>query len=166
MESHKTRLKSPLKSHGKVRNSLETPSSRTQLELQWPSNYERFVKLGARVYVYDICVICRILLEASWMARPSRGASETPLEGREGLRRFSDWVASDFAPQHHAFQPLELADVRRRGVLMRSNMCHDFVTDSLWFLYKQGIRLEPEDHVFRDHIIMWPARNEIYCIYR
>lgn len=92
---------------------------------------------------------------------------ETPrLKASTCLRRFSDWVASDFAPQHHAFQPLELADVRRRGVLMRSNMCHDFVTDSLWFLYKQGIRLEPEDHVFRDHIIMWPARNEIYCIYR
>ncbi|CAJ1392626.1 unnamed protein product [Effrenium voratum] len=78
--------------------------------------------------------------------------------------RFTDWVAESFAPAHHSFQPLEVADVSNpnKPVLVRSDMCHDFVTDGLWFLYENGAHLQPESHVFRDHIIMyaWKAQKQ------
>eukprot|EP00434_Breviolum_minutum_P017202 symbB.v1.2.015187.t1/scaffold1044.1/size142232/8 len=97
--------------------------ARTQLELNWPSNYERFVRIGV-------------------------------LTGKTFIK-FTDWVASSYAPQHHSFQPLEVADINSRSFLVRSTMCHDFVTDGLWFLYNHGAKLKADEHVFRDHIIMY-----------
>ncbi|CAL1169077.1 unnamed protein product [Cladocopium goreaui] len=101
--------------------------ARTQLELTWPSNYERFVRIGVST-------------------------------GRTFMK-FTDWVAASFAPNHSAFQPLEVADVNSRGFLVRSTMCHDFVTDGLRFLYDHGAKLRAEEHVFRDHIIMILGRR-------
>eukprot|EP00913_Durusdinium_trenchii_P018811 g17678.t1 len=71
--------------------------------------------------------------------------------------RFVDWVAKSFAPKHHIFQPIEVADVLQRQSLVNSSMCHDFVTEGLWFLYAKGAELHPEEHVFRDHIILRPV---------
>ena len=31
------------------------------------------------------------------------------------------------------------------------------VTEGLWFLYAKGAELHPEEHVFRDHIILRPV---------
>eukprot|EP00435_Cladocopium_sp_Y103_P014800 s1318_g3.t1 len=103
--------------------------ARTQLELTWPSNYERFVRIGVST-------------------------------GRTFMK-FTDWVAASFAPNHSAFQPLEVADVNSRGFLVRSTMCHDFVTDGLRFLYDHGAMLRAEEHVFRDHIIMYATAVEL-----
>eukprot|EP00439_Symbiodinium_sp_Y106_P062299 s113_g9.t1 len=100
-------------------------SARTQLSLEWNKAYERFVRLGT-----------------------ISGAT---------FVKFTDWVAKEFAPFHNAFQPIEVASVTPGGspVLVRSSMCHDFVTDALWFFYHEGHRMQPESHVFRDHIIMY-----------
>lgn len=99
--------------------------ARTQLTLEWNKAYERFVRLGT-----------------------ISGAT---------FVKFTDWVAKEFAPTHNAFQPIEVASVTPGGspVLVRSSMCHDFVTDALWFFYHEGHRMQPESHVFRDHIIMY-----------
>mmetsp|Transcript_23223 Transcript_23223/g.54372 ORF Transcript_23223/g.54372 Transcript_23223/m.54372 type:complete len:184 (+) Transcript_23223:135-686(+) len=40
-------------------------------------------------------------------------------------------------------------------------MCHDFVTDALWVLYRGGARLKAEDVIFRDHIIMYATAVDI-----
>jgi hypothetical protein len=66
---------------------------------------------------------------------------------------FSDWVRLSFAQSHHTFDPLEI--VLTNGSLVRSSMCHDFVTDSLWELYSRGVGLKPEAPIFRDHIILY-----------
>ncbi|CAK0832461.1 unnamed protein product, partial [Prorocentrum cordatum] len=39
--------------------------------------------------------------------------------------------------------------------LLRSRMCHDFVTDSLWMLYEKGVTLGAQEPILRDHIIMY-----------
>merc|ERR1711957_587369 len=36
-----------------------------------------------------------------------------------------------------------------------SNMCHDFVTNALSALYRDGVTLKPENLLFRDHIIVY-----------
>ncbi|CAE8626747.1 unnamed protein product [Polarella glacialis] len=110
-----------------------TDLARTHLQDHWPDNYENFVHLGV-------------------------------LNGSV-FRIFADWVANDFAPSHHSFQPLEIAVVSRQNAadlsqkqtatVVRSNMCHDFVTDALWVLHNNGVQLSAEKAVFRDHIILY-----------
>merc|ERR1711957_35806 len=38
-----------------------------------------------------------------------------------------------------------------------SNMCHDFVTNALSALYRDGVTLKPENLLFRDHIIVYAS---------
>lgn len=66
---------------------------------------------------------------------------------------FADWVRHEFAPTHTTFDPLEV--MLTNGTYVRSTMCHDFVTDSLWVLYRKGVRLGASEPIFRDHIIMY-----------
>uniref|UniRef100_A0A7S4QQ97 Phospholipase B-like n=1 Tax=Alexandrium monilatum TaxID=311494 RepID=A0A7S4QQ97_9DINO len=71
---------------------------------------------------------------------------------------FVDWVVGEFAPKHSAFQPIEVSKaVNSSGVVtaVRSRMCHDFVTDALWVLYRGGAVFQVKDVIFRDHIIMY-----------
>lgn len=68
-------------------------------------------------------------------------------------------MVSDFAPRYRAFRPVEVAsqtlNTTEHGVALRSFMCHDFVTDSLWVLYNLGARYEQTGEMFRDHVIMY-----------
>jgi len=112
--------------------------ARTEFFCGWPDSYSNFVRVGQ-----------------------TNGTV---------FQKFADWVIHDFAPRHGAFQPIEVADVNLANVanaanglnvkaaemtIVRSRMCHDFVTDSLWFLYEAGATLEADDIIFRDHIIMY-----------
>ncbi|CAK9057178.1 unnamed protein product [Durusdinium trenchii] len=96
----------------------------------------------------------RTQLTLSWPSNYERFVLLGDLNGQIFLE-FVDWVAKSFAPKHHIFQPIEVADVLQRQSLVNSSMCHDFVTEGLWFLYAKGAELHPEEHVFRDHIILY-----------
>merc|ERR1712139_284823 len=56
------------------------------------------------------------------------------------------------------FDPLEV--LLSNGTQIRSTMCHDFVTDSLWHLHRKGVKLKPKEAIFRDHIIMYASVAE------
>jgi len=75
---------------------------------------------------------------------------------------FVDWVVEYFEPRFKSFQPLEVASsaAGRGRTILRSRMCHDFVTDALWILYNNGAKLKAEKPIFRDHIILY-ARHMI-----
>lgn len=110
-------------------------AARTEFFRGWPNSYTNFVRVGH--------------------------TNGTVFQG------FADWVIHDFVPRHSAFQPIEVADVNLANAarassvkaaqmtIVRSRMCHDFVTDSLWFLYEAGATLQADDIIFRDHIIMY-----------
>jgi len=74
------------------------------------------------------------------------------------LHKFAGWVEDVYAPKYTSFQPLEVA-MAGKGNIVRSRMCHDFVTDSLWALYNEGVKLKAEDTIFRDHIIMYASHT-------
>jgi len=109
--------------------------ARTEFFDGWPQSYTNFVRVGQ-----------------------TNGTA---------FQSFVDWVIHDFAPRHGAFQPIEVADVNLANsvnvsnvkaaqmTIVRSRMCHDFVTDSLWFFYEAGATLKADDLIFRDHIIMY-----------
>lgn len=111
--------------------------ARTQLDTQWPDNYERFVKLG---------VINGTLFHifTDWVAsdfapvRKSFQPLEVTLANGESAPRSADSAGIDWGP-----------------VAVRSTMCHDFVTDALWVFHRHGVVFKPETQVFRDHIIMY-----------
>lgn len=71
---------------------------------------------------------------------------------------FSSWVKNEFIPKRTTFDTLEV--LLTNGSLVRSTMCHDFVTDSLWFFYDKGVKLRPKQPIFRDHIIMYAESIE------
>jgi len=114
--------------------------ARMEFYPHWPDSYTNFVKVGR--------------------------ASGTM------FRNFTDWVIDVFSPKHSEFQPIEVADVNRAVLatgsnneqqtmtIVRSRMCHDFVTDALWFFYEVGARLKADDVIFRDHIIMYASAVE------
>eukprot|EP00931_Biecheleriopsis_adriatica_P028933 TRINITY_DN17244_c0_g1_i1.p1 TRINITY_DN17244_c0_g1~~TRINITY_DN17244_c0_g1_i1.p1 ORF type:complete len:405 (-),score=57.29 TRINITY_DN17244_c0_g1_i1:28-1221(-) len=109
-------------------NMVFKDEAKTQLRLYWPKSYEKFTRLGV-----------------------IKGST---------FQEYSEWVTQQFAPQHTAFQPLELVHLDKQvehwgSVHVRSNMCHDFVTDSLWHMHKSGASFRAESQVFRDHIIMY-----------
>lgn len=81
-----------------------------------------------------------------------------------------DWAIHDYAPTHLAFQPAELVLVSQLDKggqasagkpVLSSQMCHDFVTDSLWVLYDLGVRFEAKDDIFRDHIFIYAGSYEL-----
>eukprot|EP00929_Paragymnodinium_shiwhaense_P119443 TRINITY_DN9133_c0_g2_i1.p1 TRINITY_DN9133_c0_g2~~TRINITY_DN9133_c0_g2_i1.p1 ORF type:complete len:433 (-),score=72.54 TRINITY_DN9133_c0_g2_i1:215-1513(-) len=78
------------------------------------------------------------------------------------LLKFADWVVSDYMDNFTAFNPVEVVvpeAIKKEGqTSIRSRMCHDFVTDSLWMLYESGAKLKAEHVVFRDHIIMYAEK--------
>jgi len=74
--------------------------------------------------------------------------------------RFVDWVETSYAPSFSEFQPLEVA-VEGSGNVVRSRMCHDFVTDALWALYNHSVKLEAKDAIFRDHIILYASSFDV-----
>jgi len=106
--------------------------AKVQFHTEWPEQYTSFVRLGS-------------------------------INGSM-YRKFAAWVKDDFVPNHTAFQPTEVAYAYGTNptnkVLIRSRMCHDFVTDSLWVLYNAGARMHPEGSIFRDHIIMYAEAVE------
>eukprot|EP00927_Polykrikos_kofoidii_P052622 TRINITY_DN46500_c0_g1_i1.p1 TRINITY_DN46500_c0_g1~~TRINITY_DN46500_c0_g1_i1.p1 ORF type:complete len:437 (-),score=47.71 TRINITY_DN46500_c0_g1_i1:110-1420(-) len=78
----------------------------------------------------------------------------------EALFHLIDWVIDNYMPRYTAFNPVELVmpgaqQAGGNATVLRSRMCHDFVTDALWVLYDRGAVFEPEKLVFRDHIIMY-----------
>uniref|UniRef100_A0A7S1SAM1 Uncharacterized protein n=1 Tax=Alexandrium catenella TaxID=2925 RepID=A0A7S1SAM1_ALECA len=101
--------------------------AKTQLYPSWPPLYTSMVRLGT-------------------------------LNG-SAFHHFAEWVVGDFAPRHTNFQPIEVSMAANNSVgqaiAVRSRMCHDFVTDSLWVLYRAGAVFNVQDIIFRDHIIMY-----------
>jgi len=69
--------------------------------------------------------------------------------------RFAEWASEQYGKVHVNFEPLEVITIATGETSLRSHMCHDFVTDALWFLYREGVRLLAEGLIFRDHIIMY-----------
>lgn len=69
---------------------------------------------------------------------------------------YLDWVKKTWAPGRGTFECLEIhepADKRRVG---DSQMCHDFVNASLWWMYQEGgVSFKPERPIFRDHIVLF-----------
>jgi hypothetical protein len=113
-------------------NLTFTDAARTQYYDHWPDSYKSFTRL-ARTNVSI-------------------------------FRVYTEWVINEYAPKFRGFQPLEIAkalhnssgkDDAKAVTLMRSRMCHDFVTDSLWVLYENGVQLGAEEPILRDHIIMY-----------
>eukprot|EP00747_Dinoflagellata_sp_TGD_P197501 gnl/TRDRNA2_/TRDRNA2_68932_c0_seq1.p1 gnl/TRDRNA2_/TRDRNA2_68932_c0~~gnl/TRDRNA2_/TRDRNA2_68932_c0_seq1.p1 ORF type:complete len:430 (+),score=90.01 gnl/TRDRNA2_/TRDRNA2_68932_c0_seq1:142-1290(+) len=100
----------------------------------WPANYSNYVRLGK-----------------------TKG---------KVFNRFAHWVNDSFRPTHATFDAVEALVVgensnpKSKDFTIRSCMCHDFVTDSLWELYNAGMAMEAEDHIFRDHIIMYAKEIE------
>eukprot|EP00927_Polykrikos_kofoidii_P012354 TRINITY_DN15326_c0_g1_i3.p1 TRINITY_DN15326_c0_g1~~TRINITY_DN15326_c0_g1_i3.p1 ORF type:complete len:469 (+),score=37.74 TRINITY_DN15326_c0_g1_i3:75-1409(+) len=95
----------------------------------------------------------------SW---PEWFTSTTLLGLHSGATLFNliSWVITDYIPRFSHFNPLELVrpqdpSAGGKTTLLRSRMCHDFVTDALWVLYNLGASLDPNVNVFRDHIIMY-----------
>jgi len=70
-----------------------------------------------------------------------------------------DWIIDHYMPSYKAFNPVEIvtphAKPPQKVTALRSRMCHDFVTDSLWVLYEHGAKLRSSGTIFRDHIIMY-----------
>lgn len=66
---------------------------------------------------------------------------------------FANWVKTNFTHTRTTFDTLEV--LHQNGSHLRSTMCHDFVTDALWFFYDRKVRMRPETAIFRDHIIMY-----------
>eukprot|EP00937_MAST-01D_sp_MAST-1D-sp2_P002923 g2923.t1 len=98
----------------------------------WPSKYENFTKLGKVT-----------------------GGQYT---------RYMHW-ASKYNETHKTFDPVEIvvegrdphnATKRITKDRVSSRMCHDLVSDSLWYFYEEeGVVFEPEAPVYRDHIILF-----------
>lgn len=76
---------------------------------------------------------------------------------------FAVWARDSFAPAHKTFDPIEVVSAPISGnglsVGIPSCMCHDFVVDGLWALYRLGVRFESKD-IFRDHIMMYASSME------
>lgn len=69
-------------------------------------------------------------------------------------------MAEEFAPRFKAFRPMEVATQAQtlsaaHGVALRSFMCHDFVMESLWALYKLGARYTFTPPIHRDHVFLY-----------
>lgn len=77
-----------------------------------------------------------------------------------GLYKLVDWVIGYYAPKFGKFNPVEVVVPHATEKGLRSRMCHDFVTDSLWVLYENGAKLEEQTKLFRDHIIMYANELE------
>ena len=98
----------------------------------WPSKYENFTKLGS-------------------------------INGLQ-YTRYMEW-AQEYNYTHTTFDPVEIIvegsdpnNETRRITKERvsSRMCHDLVSDSLWFLYEAfGVTFKPDAPVYRDHIMLF-----------
>jgi len=72
--------------------------------------------------------------------------------------KLMDWIVDHYMPSYTAFNPVEIVlpySDQPIKTALRSRMCHDFVTDSLWVLYENGAKLKSSGTIFRDHIIMY-----------
>eukprot|EP00928_Gymnodinium_smaydae_P088567 TRINITY_DN72637_c0_g1_i1.p1 TRINITY_DN72637_c0_g1~~TRINITY_DN72637_c0_g1_i1.p1 ORF type:complete len:430 (-),score=55.39 TRINITY_DN72637_c0_g1_i1:73-1314(-) len=86
----------------------------------------------------------------------------------DAVFKLADWVANNYTRRFPAFNPIEViippprqqtadGSSAKADVVLRSRMCHDFVTDALWVLYEHGAKFRAERGVFRDHIIMYAS---------
>jgi len=82
--------------------------------------------------------------------------------------KFVDWINSFYVPRYRAFNPVEIvvpsSDGKDGHTVLRSRMCHDFVTDSLWRLYEDakytGRHAEaPKDFEVLPNIALVPREN-------
>jgi hypothetical protein len=71
----------------------------------------------------------------------------------------SQWIRT-YNKTHDTFEPLELA-IEGQGTVIKSQICHDFITDALWVLHEdEATVFDPENHVFRDHIVLFASEYE------
>ena len=81
----------------------------------------------------------------------------------KAVNALSRWI-SEYNNTRRSFEPIEIA-VAGEGTVLPSQICHDFVTDSLWVLHDTGeAEFAPETHIFRDHIILFAEPNSIQKI--
>ena len=77
----------------------------------------------------------------------------------KAVNSLSKWIRS-YNKSHNSFEPLELA-IEGKGTVIRSQICHDFITDALWVLHEDDSTVfDPENHVFRDHIVLYATEVE------
>eukprot|EP00928_Gymnodinium_smaydae_P043286 TRINITY_DN29039_c0_g1_i1.p1 TRINITY_DN29039_c0_g1~~TRINITY_DN29039_c0_g1_i1.p1 ORF type:complete len:396 (+),score=51.99 TRINITY_DN29039_c0_g1_i1:142-1329(+) len=82
------------------------------------------------------------------------------------LFKYVEWASNVYSNTYKAFNPIEVVtppnagNGQQGGTLLRSRMCHDFVTDSLWTLYNLNATLVQNSEVFRDHIIIYAEHIE------
>ena len=77
----------------------------------------------------------------------------------KAVNALSKWVRS-YNKSHSSFEPLELA-IEGKGTVIRSQICHDFITDALWVLHEDDSTVfDPENHIFRDHIVLYATEVE------
>ena len=73
----------------------------------------------------------------------------------------NDWLIES-RRTYNTFEPVEIVMPKAMGGhVVPSRMCHDLVSDALWFLYDEaGLEFAPEDDLFRDHIILFGSSYE------
>lgn len=75
------------------------------------------------------------------------------------INRLSDWVFGTFVTDRDTFDSLEVVSDSKQHTLP-STMCHDFTTDAMRKMWELGVKIVPEDLVFRDHIMLYARKVE------
>jgi hypothetical protein len=61
----------------------------------------------------------------------------------------------DYNKTYNTFDPVEIVVAKNASKHIPSRVCHDLVSDGLWYMYENGVTIKPAKLMFRDHILMY-----------